>query len=106
MTWDEMLTKLRRAGVPEMNLPVRGHAEACLGLWSENQRFVVNVTERAEVYDVAEFSTEEAAVNYIFDCVVFDFSLFGDSRFQRWNASKDPSLMPRAEDFGGRTIRQ
>jgi hypothetical protein len=105
MTWDEMMRDLRRAGVPEINLPVRGNSEGRLGLRRETEKIIVSTTERGEPEDLGEFSTEEGAVEFMFDIMVFHMGLNGDTRVQRWNNSGDFSLWPRAEQFGGRTLR-
>ena len=105
MTWDEMIADLRHAGMPESLLPGRGHAEGRLGLTEERGRFLVTFMERGETQHLAEFPNEESAVNFIHDSRVFALRLKGDTRFDKWNANpKAFPLLPRAEDFGGRTI--
>ncbi len=105
MTWDQMITKLRLSGVPEDNLPVRGQKEACYGLREGERRFFVTLMERAKTQDIAEFPTEESAVDFIYDDMVINFRLNGDTRFDKWNANPKAFPLPRAEDFGGRTLR-
>ena len=104
MTWDEMITKLRKRGVREDNLPVRGHDEGNLGLRHENGRFIVSITERGRIDDIADFPSEESAVDFMYDRHVINFRLDGDTRFDEWNANPKAFPLPRAEDFGGRTL--
>ena len=105
MTWDQMIARLRQSGIHEDNLPVRGQAEACYGLRESDGRFIVTLMERAETQDIAEFPTEELAVDFIYDDMVINFRLNGDTRFDKWNANRKAFPLPRAEDFGGRTLR-
>jgi|GEM_PF-6577299 len=60
--------------------------------------------ERANAEDIAEFPTEESAVDFIYARMVINFRLNGDTRFDKWNASRKAFPLPRAEDFGGRTL--
>jgi hypothetical protein len=105
MTWDQMIAKLRLGGVPEGNLPVRGQKEACYGLREAEGRFFVTLMERAKTQDIAAFPTEESAVDFIYDLEVLTFRLNGDTRFDKWNANPKVFPLPRAEDFGGWTLR-
>jgi hypothetical protein len=104
MTWDEMMVKLRRSGLSEAVLPVRGAAEGFLGLRQEGGRFVVTLMERGKTENIADFPTEESAVDFIYDSAVFTFRLNGDTRFDKWNANPKAFPLPKAEDFGGRML--
>jgi hypothetical protein len=106
MIWIELITKLRLSGVPEEVLPVRGSSEACYGLRQEGTQFVVTLTARGVVDDITDFPTEESAVGFIYDNEVFTHRLNGDTRFDKWNANPQAFPLPRAEDFGGRTLRR
>ncbi len=106
MFWNEMIVLLQKSGVPKEILPVRGHAEARLGLYVDGDRFLVNLTERAETEDIAEFPTEELAVDFIYENEVFAHRLNGDTRFDKFNANPQMFSPPRAEDFGGKTLKR
>lgn len=104
MTWDQMISMLRTKCVPEGNLPVRGSKEGCYGLYKKNNKFLVNLKERDEVYDIAEFPTEEIAIEFIYDREKITFKIDGDTRFDKWDANPKLNPLPRAEDFGGKTL--
>lgn len=105
MTWQEMIDKLRAIGHPESHLPIRGSAEGRYGLEDVDGKNVVNVTERNNVYRIAEFPTESAAIDFIYDKGVIDFALNGDKRIEMWNRDRKVNPLPTAEDFGGRTLK-
>src|SRR5207302_10180433 len=104
MNWSEMIEKLKNSGVRDDNLPARGHDEGNLGLRQSNGKYRVSITERGTSDDIAEFSTEESAIDFIYDREVINFRLNGDTRFDKWNMDRKAFPLPRAEDFGGRTL--
>lgn len=105
VTWDQVSDKLRHAGVLDEMLPGLGIAkDGAQSLHREPDRLVVCVTERGETEEIAEFRNEEDAIAFIYDQYVVYFALYGDMRTKLWSQDREAYPLPRAEDFGGRTL--
>jgi hypothetical protein len=104
VTWQEMIDKLRESGHPESLLPVRGSAEGRYSLEILDGQFVVGLMERDKVQRIAAFPTESQAIDFLYDRGVFSFALNGDKRREKWNRNRRTNPLPKAEDFGGRSL--